>query len=83
MARRARRKRSVRRLVRMLRRIQRDRNWSNEAMALEMGLSPSTLGMVYRGRRNPGPRFLRSVLHAFPELSGEVWLCFRDERDRG
>ena len=83
MARRARRKRSPRQLVRMLRGIQRDRNWTNEAMALEMGLSPSALGMVYRGERKPGPKFLRSVLHAFPELSGEVWLCLREERDGG
>ncbi len=66
------RRRSIRRLVRMLRGLQRNEHLSNKGMAMRLGVSPSTLSMVYQGRRNPGPKFLRGVLKAYPRLRDEV-----------
>ena len=67
------RRRSIRRLVRMLRGLQRNQHLSNKGLALRLGVSKSMVGMVYQGRRNPGPKFLRGVLKAYPELRDEVY----------
>ena len=76
------RKQSIRRLVRMLRGLQRDEDLTLEDMALRLGISLSMLGMVYKGRRNPGPKFLRGVLRAYPHLRNEVHLfLLRDMHD--
>ena len=53
----------LRRLVRVLRGLQRNER---------LGISTSMLGMVYSGRRNPGRKFLRGVLKAYPQLRDEV-----------
>jgi len=57
----------------MLRGLQRNEHLSNKGMALRLGVSPSTVSMVYRGCRNPGPKFLRGVLKAYPQLRDEVY----------
>jgi transcriptional regulator with XRE-family HTH domain len=76
------RKRSIRRLVRMLRGLQRDEDLTLEDMALRLGISFSMLSMVYKGRRSPGPKFLRGVLRAYPHLRNEVHLfLLRDMHD--
>jgi transcriptional regulator with XRE-family HTH domain len=67
-----RRRRSIRRLVRVLRGLQRDGDLTLDDMAARLGVCTSTLCMVYGGRRNPGPKFLRGVLEAFPHLNDEV-----------
>jgi hypothetical protein len=41
-------------------------------MSLRLGVSISMLAMVYSGRRNPGHKFLRGVLRAYPHLRDEV-----------
>jgi len=68
------RQRHIQRLVRVLRGLQRDERLTVEDMALRLGISTSMLGMVYSGRRNPGPKFLRGVLKAYPHLRDEVYL---------
>ncbi len=76
------RKRSIRRLVRMLRGLQRNEDLTIEDMASRLGVSLSMLGMVYRGRRSPGRKFLRGVLKAYPHLRNEVYLfLLRDMND--
>jgi transcriptional regulator with XRE-family HTH domain len=76
------RKRSIRRLVRVLRGLQRDEQLTFEDMALRLGISASMLSMVYRGRRNPGAKFLRGVVRAYPHLRNEVHLfLLRDMHD--
>jgi transcriptional regulator with XRE-family HTH domain len=73
----------IRRLVRVLRGIQRNEKLTIEGMAGRLGISPSMLGMVYHGQRNPGPKVLRGVLRAFPQLSAEVHLyLLREKGDR-
>ena len=62
----------LRRLVRVLRGLQRNERLTIEDMALRLGISTSMLGMVYSGRRNPGRKFLRGVLKAYPDLRDEV-----------
>jgi transcriptional regulator with XRE-family HTH domain len=75
-------RRPVRRLVRMLRGIQRNERLTIEDMALRLGVSPSMLGMVYSGRRNPGRKFLTGVLRAYPHLLDEVHVfLLRDMSD--
>jgi hypothetical protein len=45
-------------------------------------VSTSMLGMVYSGRRNPGRKFLRGVLKAYPHLRDEVYrFLLRDGGD--
>jgi hypothetical protein len=74
--------RPIRRLVRMLRGIQRNERLTLGGMALRLGVSSSMLGMVYSGRRNPGRKFLRGVLKAYPHLREEVHLfLLRDMSD--
>lgn len=63
---------SLERLVRQLRGQQRDEGLTIEDMAHRLGISGAMLGMVYLGRRNPGRKFLRGVLKAYPSLSDEV-----------
>lgn len=75
------RRRSIRRLVRMLRGLQRNEHLSNRGMALRLGVSTSMVSMVYRGRRNPGPKFLRGVLKAYPQLRDEVYSFLLVERN--
>jgi transcriptional regulator with XRE-family HTH domain len=76
------RKRSIRRLVRVLRGLQRDEQLTIEDMALRLGISTSMLGMVYRGHRSPGAKFLRGVVRAYPHLRNEVHLfLLRDMHD--
>jgi len=65
-------RRHLRRLVRVLRGLQRNERLTIEDMALRLGISTSMLGMVYSGRRNPGRKFLRGVLKAYPDLRDEV-----------
>jgi transcriptional regulator with XRE-family HTH domain len=43
-------------------------------LAERLGVSVSTVGMVYGGWRAPGPKFLRGVLQAYPCLRDEVYL---------
>ena len=69
---RRRRQRAIRRLVRLLRRLQLERTMTLRDMAGRLGVSKSTLCMVYGGRRSPGAKFLRGVLESFPELHDEV-----------
>jgi hypothetical protein len=66
----------------MLRGLQRDERLTMEAMALRLRVSTSMLGMVYSGRRNPGRKFLRGVLRAYPNLRDEVYrFLLRDSTD--
>jgi transcriptional regulator with XRE-family HTH domain len=75
-------RRYVRQLVRVLRGLQRDQQLTVEDMARTLGISPSMLGMVYSGQRNPGRRFLQGVLRAYPHLRNEVYLfLLRDRRE--
>jgi len=75
------RQRHIRRLVRVLRGLQRDDHLTIEDMAIRLGISTSMLGMVYSGRRNPGRKFLRGVLNAYPQLRDEVYqFLLRDSR---
>jgi len=64
----------IRSLVRMLRGLQRDEDLTVEDMALRLGVSRSMLVMVYCGQRNPGRKFLRGILRAYPHLRDEVCL---------
>jgi len=74
------RRKPIRRLVRVLRGIQRNEQLTIEGMARRLGISPSMLGMVYHGQRNPGPKFLRGVLGAYPQLGDEVHRYLLHER---
>ena len=67
----------VLRLVRRLRSAQLNEGLTDEDMARRLGVSSSTLWMLYRGRRRPGAKLLRGMLRAFPELRAEVYayLC--------
>ena len=67
------RQRHVRHLIRVLRGLQRNECLTIEDMALRLGISTSMLAMVYSARRNPGRKFLRGVLNAYPELREEVY----------
>ena len=73
-------RRYVRQLVRVLRGLQRDEQLTIEDMARRLGISPSMLGMVYNGQRNPGRRFLQGVLRTYPHLRGEVYLFLLQDR---
>jgi transcriptional regulator with XRE-family HTH domain len=76
------RKRSIRRLVRVLRGLQRNEQLTLEDMAQHLGISTSMLSMVYKGYRNPGAKFLRGVVRAYPHLRNEVHLfLLRDMHD--
>jgi transcriptional regulator with XRE-family HTH domain len=78
------RRKPMRKLVRVLRGIQHNEQLSTESMARRLGISPSMLGMVYHGQRNPGPKFLRGVLLAYPQLGEEVRrYLLRERADRG
>jgi len=67
--------------VRVLRGLQRNKRFTIEDMALRLGVSTSMLGMVYSGRRSPGPKFLRGVLKAYPQLRDEVYLFLLRDMD--
>lgn len=67
------RQQRVRRLARVLRGLQRDEQLTSDDMAIRLGVSTSMLVMVYCGRRNPGHKFLRGVLRAYPQLRDEVY----------
>ena len=69
----SRRQRCIRRLVRVLRGLQRDEGLTIEDMALRLGVSTSMVAMVFCGSRNPGQKFLRGVLRAYPQLRDEVY----------
>jgi len=74
------RRKPVRRLVRVLRGKQRNEQLTTEGMARRLGISASMLSMVYHGQRSPGPKFLRGVLRAYPQLSEEVRAYLLHER---
>lgn len=68
------RRERIRSLVRVLRGLQRAEDLTVEDMALRLGVSTSMLVMVYCGRRNPGRKFLRGILRAYPQLRDDVCL---------
>jgi len=77
-----RRQRGIRRLVRVLRGLQRDEGLTVEDMALRLGVSTSMVAMVHCGSRNPGQKFLRGVLRAYPQLREEVYsFLLRDSNE--
>ena len=61
-------------LVRRLRDLQRQQRLTIAELAQRLGVSVSTVCMVYGGRRAPGRKFLRGVLRAYPCLREEVYL---------
>lgn len=63
---------SLERLIRLLRGQQRNEGLTIDDMARRLGVSGAMLGMVYLGRRNPGRKFLRGVLKAYPSMTDEV-----------
>jgi len=72
----------VRRLAHVLRNQQREEQLTVEDMSERLGVSQSMLIMVYTGRRNPGRKFLRGVLRAYPDLRDEVCMfLLRDVRE--
>jgi hypothetical protein len=66
--------RSHRRLVRRLREMQSEQKLTCAELAERLGVSVSTVGMVYGGWRAPGRKFLRGVLRVYPCLRDEVYL---------
>jgi transcriptional regulator with XRE-family HTH domain len=62
------------RLVRRLRNLQCEQKLTWAELAQRLGVSASTVGMVFGGWRAPGPKFLRGVLRAYPCLRDEVYL---------
>jgi transcriptional regulator with XRE-family HTH domain len=64
--------RRARHLVARLRAAQDEQRLSVAELAQRLGVSPSTAYMLYYGWRAPGPKVLRGMLHAFPELAQEV-----------
>ena len=65
---------TIGRLVRLLRGLQRSENIKLVEQAERLGVSDSTLCMLYSGQRQPGPKVLHGVLTAYPNLRDEVRL---------
>ena len=61
-------------LVRALRDLQQQEKLTVAELAERLGVSSSTMDMVYAGWRSPGPKLLRGVLRAYPQLRQEVYL---------
>jgi transcriptional regulator with XRE-family HTH domain len=51
---------------------------TDHAMARRLGISRSMYGLIIRGERQPGPKALRGIARAFPELWPQliVFLAF-------
>jgi transcriptional regulator with XRE-family HTH domain len=60
--------------VRRLREKQGEEKLTCAELAGRLGVSVSTVGMVYGGWRAPGRKFLHGVLRAYPCLRDEVYL---------
>lgn len=66
--------RKVGRLVARLHAAQDEEGLSVTGLAGRLGVSPSTVYMLYGGWRTPGPKVLRGMLQAFPGLAQDVRL---------
>ncbi len=44
-----------------------------EAFAMKLGIDPSYLSRLYRGKRSPGARVIEGALRAFPRVSLRDW----------
>jgi transcriptional regulator with XRE-family HTH domain len=44
-----------------------------EAFAMKLGIDPSYLSRLYRGKRSPGARVIEGALRAFPRVSLREW----------
>ena len=44
-----------------------------EAFAMKLGIDPSYLSRLYRGKRSPGARVIEGALRAFPRVSLKDW----------
>ncbi len=56
------------RLVEDIKRLQTLKGLSDTQLARQIGVDLSTWSKIKSGDRNPGGRFLRGVINAFPEL---------------
>ena len=70
--------RKVGRLVARLHAAQDEERLSVTELAGRLGVSPSTVYMLYGGWRTPGPKVLRGMLQAFPGLVQEVHVFLLD-----
>ena len=70
--------RKVGHLVARLHAAQDEEGLSVTELAGRLGVSPSTVYMLYGGWRTPGPKVLRGMLQAFPGLAQEVHVFLLD-----